>query len=111
MKTIVDGDKMTEWTKEEKKQINSIYGCELIYEKASPEQIKDTSSPSDAYLVYYKIEEENYIDVCRGRKRVDIFDLYYDKYREKNLIKIDFGYGRVNPRLWGIQGKEIKKKK
>lgn len=111
MKTIVDKDKMAEWTKEEKIQINLNYGCELIYEKATIEQIKDTTSPSDAYLVYYKIDDNSYIDVCRGRKRVDIFDLYYDKYKEKKVTKIDFGYGRVNPRLWGVQGKESKKKR
>jgi len=49
--------------------------------------------------------------VCRGRKRADVFDLYYDKYQEKQLKKIDFGYGRVNPRIWGYKPPENKKKK
>lgn len=111
MRTIAKKDKMKEWTKEEQNQINMSYGCELLYEKATIEQIKDSSSPSDAYLVYYKTDGINYVDVCRGRKRADIFDMYYDKYKEKELRKIDFGYGRVNPRIWGHKPTENKKKK
>ena len=111
MKTIAKKDKMEERTKEEKKQIHSFYGCELMYEKANLEQIKDSSSPSDAYLVYYELDGKNYVDVCRGRKGSDIFDLYYDKYKEKQLKKIDFGYGRINPRIWGYKPSENKKKK
>ncbi|MEN9301756.1 MAG: Synechococcus phage [Bacteroidota bacterium] len=111
MKTIAKKDKMEEWTKEEKQQINLFYGCEILYEKATIEQIKDSSSPSDAYLVYYETDSKKYVDVCRGRKRADIFDLYYDKYKEKKLKKIDFGYGKVNPRIWGYKPSENKKRK
>lgn len=110
MNTIAK-EKMIEWTKEEKERIVSVYGCELIYEKATPEQVKDTSVPNDAYLVYYQIEDGNYVDVCRGRKRADIFDVYYDKFGSGTIHKIDFGYGRTNPRLWGDKKKEGKKKK
>lgn len=110
MKTIAK-ETMVEWTKEEKDKINSIYGCELIYENATPDQIKDTSVPNDAYLVYYEVANVNYVDVCRGRKRVDIFDLYYDKFGSNTIKKIDFGYGRTNPRLWKEKTKSEKKKK
>lgn len=110
MRTIAE-DTMVEWTKEEKERINSVYGCELIYENATPDQVKDTSVPNDAYLVYYEVAGENYVDVCRGRKRVDIFDLYYDKFGSNTIRKIDFGYGRTNPRLWGEKTKNEKKKK
>lgn len=111
MKTIAKDKKMGEWTKEEKEKINSVYGCELIHEKASSEQVKDTSLPNDAYLVYYEVEGEVHVDVCRGRKRVDIFDLYYDKFGAKAIKKIDFGHGRTNPRLWGYKPTENKKKR
>lgn len=111
MKTISKEKKMAEWSREERERINSVYGCELIYEKATSEQIKDTSLPNDAYLVYYQIEGNNYIDVCRGRKRVDIFDLYYDKFGANAIKKIDFGYGRTNPRLWGYKSSDNKKKR
>jgi len=99
MRNAIKKRKMVEWTNEEKEKINSVYGCELIYTNATLEQIKDTSVPNDAYLVYYQVNNDNYVDVCRGRKRVDIFDLYYDKLGSKAIKKIDFGYGRTNPRL------------
>jgi hypothetical protein len=111
LKTVLKEKKMTEWTKEEKEKINSVYGCELIYEHATIDQIKDTSVPNDAYLIYYEVESNSYVDVCRGRKKVDIFDLYYDKFGPGSVKKIDFGYGRTNPRLWGDKNKDIKKKK
>jgi hypothetical protein len=111
MKTIAKDRKMGEWTKEEKEKINSVYGCELIHEKATDEQVKDKSLPNDAYLIYYEVEGESFVDVCRGRKRVDIFDLYYDKFGSKAIKKIDFGHGRTNPRLWGYKPTESKKKR
>ena len=111
MKTIVKENKMAEWSKEEKEKINSVYGCELIYENATEDQIKDTSIPSDAYLIHYEVEDITYVDICRGRKRSDIFDLYYDKFGSRAIKKIDFGYGRTNPRLWGNKVKDDKKKK
>jgi hypothetical protein len=111
LKSLIKDKKMVEWSKEEKEKINSVYGCELIYSNATPDQIKDTSVPNDAYLVYYQLDDGSYVDVCRGRKRVDIFDLYYDKLGSKAIKKIDFGYGRTNPRLWGEKTTEKKKKK
>jgi len=89
----------------------SNYSCEILLEKTSIDQAKDSSFPNDAYLIWYKIEGETFIDLCRGRKRVDIFDFYYDKYGPGAVQKIDFGYGRTNPKLWGYKAKESKKKK
>ena len=87
------------------------YGCELIYSSASIQQAKDSSLPNDGYLVYYKVNNELHMDVCRGNKRVDIFDLYYDKFGPKSIQKIDFGYGRTNPKLWNYKSPDKKKKK
>lgn len=111
MKTIIKEKDMIEWSKEEIEKINSIYGCELIYQNATSDQIKDTSLPSDAYLVYYRIENDNYVDICRGKRKVDVFDLYYDKLGSSDIKKIDFGYGRTRPSIWGYKIKESKKKK
>jgi hypothetical protein len=49
--------------------------------------------------------------VTRAAKRVDLFDMYYDKYGPGAIQKIDFGYGRVNPKLWGYKQPEKKKKR
>jgi len=101
---------MAEWTPEEKNNLISNYGCELLVENATSEQIKDTSLPNDTYQVHYRVNGQNFVDLCRGT-RVRIFDLYYDKFGKGSVFKIDFGYGRVNPRVWGYKQPEKKKRK
>lgn len=86
------------------------YGCEILFEKTTLIQIKDPNLPSDAYIVTYQINDEVFIDLCRGT-RVKIFDMYYDKFGSGSVKKIDWGYGRINPRLWGSKTQEKKKKK
>jgi hypothetical protein len=109
-KTAVAEKEMTQWTPEEKKETSSRYGCEILFERATLAQVKDPSLPSDAYLIFYRIDNETYMDLCRGR-RVKVFDLYYDKFGPGSVQKIDFGYGRVSPRVWGYKAPDGKKKK
>ena len=52
-----------------------------------------------------------YIDLTRCRKVVNLFDLYYDKYGPGAIKKIDFGFGTVNPKLWGYKAPSDKKKR
>lgn len=87
------------------------YGCQILLEKTSLEKVKDPSFPNDAYCIWYKVEGETFMDLTRCRKRVDLFDMYYDKYGPGAVQKIDFGYGRTNPKLWGIKPPEQKKKR
>ena len=87
------------------------YGCEILFEKATMNLAKDSSLPNDAYLIWYDVDGETFMDVTRCRKRVDLFDFYYDKYGPGSVRKIDFGYGRVNPKLWGYKAPEKKKKR
>lgn len=101
---------MAEWSVEEKTNLVSTYGCELLVEDAGYDQIHDKSYPNDAYQVKYQVNGRVQIDLCRG-KRVDIFDLYYDKFGKGALINIDWAYGQVNPKLWGYKKSEGKKKK
>lgn len=109
-KTAVAEKEMTQWTPEEKKETSSRYGCEILFERATLAQVKDPSLPNDAYLIFYRIENQTYMDLCRGR-RVKIFDLYYDKFGPGSVQKIDFGYGRVSPKVWGYKTPDGKKKK
>jgi hypothetical protein len=37
--------------------------------------------------------------------------MYYDKYGKGAVQKIDFGFGTVNPKLWGYKSKDKDKKK
>lgn len=108
--TKVVEKKMNQWTPEEKKEIPSQYGCELLLERTNLEQLKNPSLPSDAYIVTYLVENEICMDLCRGTK-IKIFDLYYDKFGPGSIQKIDWGYGRTNPKMWGYQKPEKKKRK
>ena len=104
-------DKTTvEWTPEEKKDIPPRYGCEILIENGTVSQIKDPSFPNDAYIVWYTVNESSYMDLCRGT-RVKIFDMYYDKFGPGAVKKIDWGYGRVSPRMWGYRAPEKKRRK
>jgi hypothetical protein len=87
------------------------YGCEILLEKATLQQLKDPSYPIDAYIVSYTLDGETHMDLCRGGKRVSVFDLYYDKYGAGTIQSIEWGYGKVSPRLWGYKAPEKKKRK
>ena len=56
------------------------------------------------------MNDQVYTDLCRG-KRVDVFDLYYDKFGKGSLIRIEWAYGQVSPKLWGATVKSEKKKR
>ena len=49
-------------------------------------------------------------DLVISDKNMDIFDYYWDKYRE-GLKGWKQSEGRVNPRLWGNKQPEKKKKR
>lgn len=89
----------------------STYGCQILLEKTTLEKAKDPSFPNDAYLIWYVVDGEECIDLCRSSKRVSLFDMYYDKYGPGAVRKIDFGYGRVSPKMWGYKEPEKKKRK
>jgi hypothetical protein len=97
------------WTKEEKELSKSLYGCEVLQEKCTDKELKNTELPNDTYIVSYYQNEKLFHDLVRG-KRIKIFDMYWDKIRS-NLNKIDWGYGRINPKLWGYQAPKSKKRK
>ena len=96
---------------QENKIIPSKYSCEILLEKTNIEKVKDKSFPTDARIITYIVDGEMYIDLTRCRKVVDLFDMYYDKYGPGSVQKIDFGYGSVNPKMWGYKAPEKKKKK
>jgi hypothetical protein len=98
------------WSEDEKKTLPIQYNCELLFHNAEEAQIKSLSLPSDAYIVEYTTEKGDHVDLCRSSKMSNIFDLYYDKIGN-NIRKIDFGYGRVNPKLWGYSAPEKKRRK
>lgn len=89
----------------------SSYGCQVLLEKTDLDTANDKTFPNDAKLIWYIEDGKEYIDLVRCKKRVDLFDMYYDKYGKGAVQKIDFGYGTVNPKLWGYKSPDKKKKK
>ena len=87
----------------------SDYSCEIILEKTTADKANDRKLPSDAFNVYYTVDGEDRLDVTRSGKKVNIFDMYYDRYG--NVKKIDYGHGTVNPSQWGYKKPEKKKKR
>ena len=87
------------------------YGCEVLQEKTSHQMANDKSLPSDAKLITYVYNGQTYMDLTRSSKDVRLFDLYYDTYGPGSVQKIEFGYGSVNPKTWGYEAPQTKKRK
>jgi len=82
----------------------------ILHQNCDPEVANDRSLPYNAYLVTYEIDGAIAYDLVIPDKQVEIFDYYWDRYRE-GLKGWKQSEGRVNPKLWGYQAKETKKKK
>ena len=102
---------MAEYGQEGKVVTPSDYGCQILQEKTTLEAANDKSLPNDARLIYYIEDGIQYIDLTRCKKTVQLFDMYYDKYGPGSVQKIDFGFGTMNPKLWGNKPKKDKKRK
>jgi len=100
---------MDHWTPAEKETCKSRYGCEIMIENGSYDDVRTKEAPNDAYIIKYLVDDEVCYDLTRG-SRTKLFDMYWDKFRE-NLKHIDFGYGRYNPKTWGYQAPQKKKRK
>ena len=85
------------------------YSCEILLEKTTPEKAKNSSFPTDAYNVTYPVDGEDRLDVCRAQKAANIFDLYYDKY--KNVKSIQYGSATISPNRFGLKPPPKKKGK
>ena len=73
----------------------------VIHEKCERDKAENKKLPSDSFLVSYKVEDEIRYDVTRAGSVNEIFDHYYDKY--KNVQGIAWTNGIVSPRTFGNQ--------
>ena len=81
----------------------------ILHQNCDPKLADDKTLPYTAYIVkYYDDEQLNY-DIVICNKKTDIFDYYWDRYRE-DLISFKQTEGRVNPKLCGSQQPAKKKK-
>tara|TARA_B100000085_G_C18216373_1_gene379878 strand:+ start:36 stop:287 length:252 start_codon:yes stop_codon:yes gene_type:complete len=71
----------------------------ILHEDCDPEKADDKTLPYTSYLVKYLKGGKVTYDVSICNKRVELFDYYYDKYKE-DFIRFDQTEGRVSPKLW-----------
>ena len=104
-------EQMAEFGLDSPKINPSDYGCQILLEKTTLEAANDKTFPNDARLIWYIVDGVTYVDLTRCKKTSKLFDMYYDRYGKGAVQKIDFGYGTVNPKLWGYKKPDEKKKK
>ena len=112
MSTVKEPKKMdkkeTFWTTTEKETSKETYGCEILIENGSLDEVMTTDAPTDAFIVTYEIDGTAHRDLTRGA-RVKLFDMYYDKFN--NVKGIDYGQGTIKPSLWKYASEATPKKK
>ena len=110
-KTKTSGKDQNEtWTFQERELLRSRYGCEVLKHNCTLEEAKVTDVPKDAYIVTYLVSGKVCYDLTRSGKRVNIFDMYYDSMGDA-IRSIEWGYGKINPKLWGYEAPKTKKRK
>jgi hypothetical protein len=82
----------------------------ILHQDCSPEIANDRSLPYNTYLVNYIDDEVKKYDLVLTNKKIDIFDYYWDRYRD-GLLSFKQSEGRANPKLWNIEPKVSNKKK
>lgn len=81
----------------------------ILHQDCDPILAQDRTLPYTAYLVTYISDDREMYDLVLSSKKTDIFDYYWDRYRT-GFVGFKQSEGRVNPKLWGYQSKEGKKK-
>ena len=112
MTVAVEQEKeMAEFGSESNNVNPSDYSCQVLLERTTLEAANDKSFPTDARLIWYIVGNQKFVDLVRCGKVSKLFDMYYDKYGKGSVQRIDFGYGTVNPKLWGYKSKDKDKER
>ena len=81
----------------------------ILQQDCDPTAAEDKSLPYTSYLVEYYDNGKRRFDLVVCNKQVDIFDHYWDKYRDVRGLK--WTEGTINPKMWGYKPSDSKKKK
>ena len=85
----------------------------ILFEDCGPEPAEDRGLPNNSFLIEYKLDGISHYDIAAAAKQSEIFDHYYDKY--KNVKALIQSKGIVNPKIWRdpreAQAPKSKKKK
>ena len=68
------------WSNQERETSKSRYGCEILHQKCTRQEAKNKQLPTDSHLVTYIVDDNIFHDIIRTSKKVNIFDMYYDKF-------------------------------
>ena len=102
-------EKKTIWTTEERSNLQTLYGCDILVENGSLDDVRTQKAPTDSYIIQYMHEDKVHYDLTRGTK-TNLFDMYWDKFKS-GLKNIDYGNGTIQPKLWGYKAPQQQKKK
>ena len=58
--------KETFWTTTEKETSKETYGCEILIENGSLDEVSTSDAPSDAWIVTYELDGTVHRDLTRG---------------------------------------------
>ena len=108
--TTTQETNMESWTLSEKESSRQKYGCEILVENGSFEQVCTKYAPNDARIVTYEVDGQIRYDLTRVSKVSKIFDMYWDKFRS-GIKKIEFVHGTISPKLCGYKAPETKNRK
>ena len=97
------------WSSNEKQTSKDVYGCEILVDNGTMEEVSKTEYPNDASIIKYYVDDKVCLDLARGT-RTKLFDMYYDKFK-KGLKEINWGKGTISPKVWGYKSSQSKKKK
>ena len=82
----------------------------ILKQDCKRDEANDKSLPYTCYLVVYKVDGVEKYDLAMASKQVDLFDYYYDLYKE-NFVSMMQAEGRVAPNMWKDPAEKAKKPK
>ena len=82
----------------------------FLHQDCDPTLADDKKLPTSAFLVEYLQDGITKFDIVTSYKQADIFDHYWDNYRE-DFKTMTQAKGTVSPKLYGNEPKKTEKKK
>ena len=86
-----------------------VDSVKILHEQCEKNKSDDKKLPLDSFLITYKVDEEIKYDIARAASAVEVFNYYYDKY--KNVQGIAWTKGIVTPRSFDCTHDEPEKTK
>ena len=82
----------------------------ILKQDCKKDEAQDKTLPYTCYLIIYKVDGVEKYDLAMASKQVDLFDYYYDLYKE-NFVSMMHAEGRVEPNMWKDPAEKTKKPK